>query len=142
MSENIKVTHIANGVKTTREYTPEFIQEQSARLTDKFLNHCAGMAEYWADLPDRTVREKTIGVVHSILAVLDGSHTDFPAMDLVPVQYGPEEEPPMMQNICMANGVVNFENQEILSPLTTIKSGNLAFRVVNIRKESADKLAD
>lgn len=142
MSENIKVTRIVDGVTTTREYTPEFIQEQSERLTDKFLNHCAGMAQYWASLPDKTPLERTTGVLHSVFAVLDGSHVEFPAMDLVPVQYGPEEDPPTIQNLRMVGGSVEFENQEILSPLTTIKSGNLAFRVVNIKKESAEKLAD
>ena len=140
MSDNVKVTTIEDGVKTTREYTPEQIQDQTKRLTEKFFRQCHSAAKTWAEYPDKTPLERTTGVLHSLFAILDGSSPGIPSMDLVPV--GAEEEPPTMYDITMVGSQVDFTDEEALTPLTTIESGSLAFRFVNFNKEVTEKVAE
>ena len=49
---------------------------------DHFLNHLADMAQYWADLPNKTPRERCNGLIHSVLAMVDGCSMDIPAIDM------------------------------------------------------------
>lgn len=66
-----------------RAYTPD-------ELRDMLIEHSIVLARYWASLPDvdkatgtqLTVQSRCVGVVFSILAMLDGGG-DLPGVDLV-----------------------------------------------------------
>lgn len=69
----------------------------SEELTHMLLSQIMGMAKYWANVPaidkatgrEMTTLERCEGVVHSILATLDGSTMNLPAVKLV---FQPHEE--------------------------------------------------
>ena len=47
-----------------------------------FLTYLAGLAKYWATLPDKTPLERCNGLAFSVLTIIDGD-TFMPPMDLV-----------------------------------------------------------
>jgi hypothetical protein len=65
-----------------RAFTPDEIRDQ-------LIAHVRGMARYWAGLDgsnvpeDYTPLQRTMGLSHSILAMLDGCSMDLPAFKLV-----------------------------------------------------------
>ena len=58
-----------------RAYTPEEVR-------DMLLDQIRVLSKYWADLPNKSPQERCDGVAFSILATLDGSSMNLPAMDL------------------------------------------------------------
>jgi hypothetical protein len=58
----------------SRAFTVEEVREE-------MLNYLKAIANYWADLPDKTNREKCDGLVFSFLTLLDGCAM-FPALDV------------------------------------------------------------
>lgn len=52
-------------------------------LRDQLLDHMRYLVKYWANIEHITVQEKIEGYSHSVLAMLDGCTTEFPAFDLV-----------------------------------------------------------
>lgn len=62
----------------------------------QFLSHMAGLARYWAtvDQPDgpKTPLERCNGLVFSILATIDGSSSDLPALNLVPAPHADDRD--------------------------------------------------
>lgn len=61
----------------SREYTKEEIREM-------LLKHLAGIAKYWANLPDKTPEERCHGTVFSVLSTLDGCSLAMPGFQLIP----------------------------------------------------------
>jgi hypothetical protein len=59
-----------------RAYTPE-------EARDLLLEVFTASATYWANLPDKTPKERCDGVVFSVLVALDGCSMDLPAFDLI-----------------------------------------------------------
>jgi len=51
-------------------------------VREEFMRHLAGIAHYWATLPDKTPIEQCNGVVFSILNIFDGTAVGLPAMDI------------------------------------------------------------
>jgi len=56
---------------TPREYTEDEIREN-------LLKHFWFLIEYWEELPNKTTSEKMSGLLHSVLATLDGASADIP----------------------------------------------------------------
>ena len=52
-------------------------------MREQFLRHLHTMADYWADLPDHSPREKCDGLAFSILVAFDGGAMSLPSMDIV-----------------------------------------------------------
>ena len=61
-----------------REYTQDEISE-------KLVKHFWGLLEYWEELPDKNTTERMSGMLHSILATLDGSSGDMPGFKIIPI---------------------------------------------------------
>jgi hypothetical protein len=62
----------------SREYTKE-------EASEKLLKHFWCLLEYWEDLPDKTTHERMSGMLHSILATLDGASGDMPGFKVIPI---------------------------------------------------------
>lgn len=60
----------------SRAFTPK-------EARNDLLSHIAGIAKYWADLPNKTPLERCNGLAFSILCIFDGSTMSLPAIDLV-----------------------------------------------------------
>lgn len=53
-------------------------------LRQDFIDACQGSAYHWATVPNLTDLERTRGVIHSLLSLIDGQLNDFTAaLDLV-----------------------------------------------------------
>ena len=69
-------------------------------IADMIVEYCKGMAHYWANLPDvddvtgrrKTIEDRCSGVAFSILAMLDGSTMELPAMTLKPDPHPDDKE--------------------------------------------------
>ena len=57
-------------------YTPEEIQTQ-------LIEHFKMLAKYWAELPDKTPKDRCDGLAFSILNIFDGTTAVLPAFDIV-----------------------------------------------------------
>ena len=68
----------------SHEYTEE-------EMVDKLMRAFASSVDYW-EHTDRTTRRKLEGLLHSILATLDGCSEGIPAMILVPVPHESDKE--------------------------------------------------
>lgn len=60
------------------EYTEDEIKE-------KLIKHFWFLLEYWEDLPDKTTHERMSGMLHSLLASLDGSSMEVPGFKIIPI---------------------------------------------------------
>lgn len=60
--------------------TPRAYTEEEAR--DIFLERVRHLSEYWAEVPDKTPRERCDGLVFSILNVFDGTSGWHPALNI------------------------------------------------------------
>ena len=49
---------------------------------EEFLHHLRGLAAYWSEVPNQTIRERCDGLVFSILNIFDGTSAGFPAMNI------------------------------------------------------------
>ncbi len=58
-----------------RPYTPEEVRDQ-------LLDYVRGIAQYWAELPDKTPLERCNGLAFSMLNIFDGTSAALPAMDI------------------------------------------------------------
>jgi len=87
-----------------RAYTVEEVREE-------MLDYLRNIANYWADLPNKTAREKCDGLVFSFLTLLDGCAM-FPALDVTLAPHESDKEynrsegmnwyePGMLVNNCM-----------------------------------------
>jgi len=59
-----------------RAYTTE-------ELRETLLNHLHVLVDYWAELPDKTPKERLSGLMHSTLVALDGGSMVLPMFDLL-----------------------------------------------------------
>jgi hypothetical protein len=59
----------------SRAYTAEEVR-------DIFLRHIRGIADFWANLPDKSPKERCDGVAFSILNIVDGNTLPLPALDI------------------------------------------------------------
>ena len=66
------------------ELDPE-AESASEKLKNGFIEHICGLIDCWHDLPGKTPRESTKGVVHSILTVLDGECGGMPPFAVRPL---------------------------------------------------------
>lgn len=48
-----------------------------------FLKQIRQHSEFWANLPDKTPQERCEGLVHALLAMIDGDVTGLPPFDIV-----------------------------------------------------------
>lgn len=64
----------------------------SEELCDNFVKHLMVAAKYWAMQPDMTTLERTEGLVHSVLATIDGCTLNFPSLNLVPAPHESDKE--------------------------------------------------
>ena len=67
---------------TPRAYTPEEVQE-------KLLRHFKMLCKYWSSEPsvfenNKTEQERMEGLIHSVLATIDGASLPLPAFDIIP----------------------------------------------------------
>jgi hypothetical protein len=68
-----------------REYTQE-------EASEKLIKHFWFILQYWEDLPDKTTHEKMSGMLHSILATLDGASGDMPGFKVIPITHPTDKE--------------------------------------------------
>jgi len=68
-----------------REYTVDEIREQ-------FLADIWRKVDYWEQLPNKTKRERLSGLVHSVLAALDGCALSVPGFLLIPNPHPSDKE--------------------------------------------------
>jgi hypothetical protein len=61
---------------TSRAYTAEEAREM-------FLNQVRAYAEYWAELPGKTDKERCDGLAFSLMNIFDGTSAGLPALDIV-----------------------------------------------------------
>jgi hypothetical protein len=80
----------------SRAKTPEEVREI-------FLSQVRTMCKYWAELPDKTPRERCDGLAFSILSTIDGASLDIPAFDMIPCPH-PEDK-----QYCIENGLDWYE---------------------------------
>jgi hypothetical protein len=62
-------------------------QSSKVNFEKDFLDHCRDLAEYWANHPDpgRTVEERCLNTVFSVLVAIDGEAADLPGYTLRPL---------------------------------------------------------
>lgn len=65
---------------TARAYTPEEVREQ-------FIQKVYVLMNYWSTIPGQTKESACDGLAFSLLAMLDGSNIDFPAVDMSPAPH-------------------------------------------------------
>lgn len=53
-----------------------------AEVREEFLDHVHALVGYWAELPDKTPKERLDGLAFSILNIFDGTTMQLPAMDI------------------------------------------------------------
>jgi len=71
--------------RKSREYTKD-------EVIEKFLMHIWMMIDVWDDTPKHTTKEKMSGLVHSILATIDGEAAGLPAFNLEPMPHPNDKE--------------------------------------------------
>jgi len=69
----------------SRAYTKEEVREQ-------LIRHLLMLARYWRDTKVEGGQDRFEGLIHSILATLDGCSTGIPAFDLVPAPHPDDKE--------------------------------------------------
>lgn len=62
------------------------------KTRSQFLDHCRGLAKYWAELPNKTPEERCSGVAFSILVALDGEAIAVGPFSVRPIVAGEEGE--------------------------------------------------
>jgi len=87
--------------------TPKKISAKKART--RFLSHIKMLVKYWANVDGINVEEKLDGLAFSILATIDGSSIELPAMDLV---LRPHESD---KDYCKSNGENWFEDGQVIN---------------------------
>lgn len=68
-----------------RVYTPDEVSE-------KLVKHFWHLLQYWEELPDQTTSEKMSGMLHSILATLDGASGDMPGFKVIPITHKTDKD--------------------------------------------------
>ena len=58
----------------------------------RLLEHLVGLVGYWEAIPGKTKGEALFGLVHSLLAVIDGEGSDMPAFSLSPMPSEDDKE--------------------------------------------------
>lgn len=82
--------HITNYVIGPDQWHPVAVRPDEPRawtsdeLCKKFVKQIEIIAREWARYPDKTPLERTEGMAHSVLALIDGCTLVFPAINLVP----------------------------------------------------------
>lgn len=71
--------------------TEEPRAKTAEEMRNAFLQQIAGLARYWASLPNKTKAEAVDGVVFSILVLLDGGSGGMPAHNVIPAPH-PEDK--------------------------------------------------
>lgn len=57
-----------------------------------FVQHCKGVAEYWAEQPEKTELDRCMGVVHSIFTTIAGCSGNQPGYMLIPCPNSEDED--------------------------------------------------
>lgn len=87
---------------------------------EMFLKHVTDIAEYWGNLEGKSDIERTHGVVHSILALIDGGNINLPQFILAPLPDPSDKE------YLIGEGENYFpENHKIESKIKANISGDL-----------------
>src|SRR3972149_5783195 len=68
-----------------REFTEEEVRE-------KFLQHCWVLIDYWENVPNKSMHDKMVGLVFSILVSLDGESAGLPAVLVAPIPHPDDKE--------------------------------------------------
>lgn len=85
-------------VVTPDAWCPVVVREDEPRawtkeeLCDRFVKHLMVAAREWANCPDKTPLERTEGLVHTVLATIDGCSMMFPTLNLVPDPHDEDKE--------------------------------------------------
>lgn len=64
----------------------------SQEMTQMFLSHLRSIIDYWANLPDKSNKERVSGVVFSTLVALDGGSATLPGFFVVPNPHHTDKE--------------------------------------------------
>ncbi len=59
----------------------QYTQEEMNKM---FILECLSLVDTWANVDDRTTKGKLKGLLHSVLAMLDGEGVSMPAFMLIP----------------------------------------------------------
>lgn len=98
-------------VVAPNEWCPVVVREDEPRawtkeeVCDKFVKHLMVAAREWANYPNKTPLERTEGLVHTMLATIDGCSLGIPALDLVPQPHEEDKE------FHISEGENYFENE-------------------------------
>ena len=68
-----------------REFTEEEVRE-------KFLQHCWVLIDYWENVPNKSMHDKMVGLIFSILVSLDGESAGLPAFLVAPISRPDDKE--------------------------------------------------
>lgn len=61
-------------------------------VRNKFVEHCFVVLDYWENLPNKSLHEKLVGTVFSVLVTLDGESVNLPGFIVAPLPHPDDKE--------------------------------------------------